>query len=171
MKHLWTCTACMLLSLSSATAQSIGPSTYNTTGGSNSAGPNTIEYAIGGVVAGNTYIASNLVVTQGVLQPKIAAPSNVETPTIAAADLFLFPNPAAQTLYLQPRFKKGGLLEYMLMDASGRMLRWKSVKLEQGNERQEISMGDFASGQYNLRVQWTQQGKTSSNVFKVQKIK
>lgn len=160
----------MLFTLA-AKAQSIGPSTYNTTGGSNSAGPNTIEYAIGDVVAGNTYIGSNLVVTQGVLQPVNPQPNGVETPGISAADLFVFPNPSAQTLFLQPRFSKGGTLEYSLLDASGRILTWKTVQLSHGNERQEVSMLPFAVGQYMLRVLWTQQGKTSSNVFKVQKIK
>lgn len=160
----------LLLSCLATYAQSIGPSAYNTTGGSNTAGTNTIEYAIGGVVSGNTFIASNLIVTPGVLQP-VTAPNAVKTPAIDASLLFLFPNPAAQTLFLQPRFATPGQLDYTLLDMAGRQLFTKSIALQSGNERQEIDMRPFASGQYHLRVLWNAQGKTGSMAFKVQKVK
>ena len=167
MKYLMTFLLCMLITVIT-TAQSVGPSSLNASGGSAVVSGNTFEYAIGDLLT-TTYTSSSLVVTQGVLQP-MPAPTGISTPGIAASDLSVFPNPASGYLFLQPGFSKGGVLEYLLLDATGKTVLQRSVTLTQGNERQEIVMTPFAAGQYMLQVQWRQQGQTYMNAYKVQKL-
>lgn len=169
MKQLMTLLSCMLFFTMHSTAQSIGPSSLNASGGSKVIGSNTFEYAIGSVVAGTSYISSGLVVTQGTLQP-LTSGTGISTPGIAASDLSVFPNPAAHNLFIQPRFGKGGTLEYALLDVLGRTVLQKTVVLKQGDERQEIIMSSFATGQYTLNVQWQQQGSTYISAYKIQKL-
>lgn len=167
MKHLFTILCCLFLSVWSH-AQSIGPSTLNATGNSATLSGNTYEYAIGGLI-GNSYVSDNLVVTPYALQP-VEPSTGIPTPGISVSELSVFPNPASHILYLQPKFGKKGVLEYVITDALGRTIATRKISLEKGNERQEIDMSSFALGQYNLTVQWLQQGKVSLSTFKVQKI-
>lgn len=150
-------------------AQSLGPATLNATGKSATVSGNTYEYAIGGLITGNTYTSASLVVTPGVLQP-MQASTGIGTPEITASDLSVFPNPAAHTLYLQPHFGKKGTLQYVITDVLGRTITTQKIALEKGNEKQEIDMSPYALGQYNLTVHWLQQGKTQKSTYKVQKI-
>lgn len=149
-------------------AQSLGPATLNATGKSATLSGNTYEYAIGGLT-GNTYTSASLVVTPGVLQP-VQVSTGIGTPEITTADLSVFPNPAAHTLYLQPHFGKKGTLQYVITDVLGRTIATQKINLEKGNEKQEIDMSPYAMGQYNLTVHWLQQGKTYRSTYKVQKI-
>lgn len=171
MKHLLTCLSTLLFLPLAMHAQSIGPSEMNATGKSVFAGSNTYEYAIGTVVAGNTFQSPGLIVTQGVLQPLIAEPSGVHEPGISSDNLSVYPNPVEQTLFLKPAFGKKGKLEYVLLDGAGRTIMKKSAALEQGNELQEIPMSPYAVGQYTLSVTWQHQGQLQSTAYKIQKIK
>jgi len=162
---------CLLLYSLAAGAQSIGPSTLNTAGGSQTIAGNTYEYAIGDVVAGNTYDGPGLVVTPGVLQPMVEDPSGINQPLIDAGALNVFPNPVEQVLFMQPDFKKGGILEYVLADVQGRVMLQGRAALGQGNERQQINMNHLAAASYNLNVVWKQAGKTYVRSYKIQKIK
>ncbi len=170
MKNLLPFLCCMLLVTSTGIAQSVGPAVLNTTGGHGTIGDNVFYYAIGDVVSHSTHISDNLVVTHGVLQPQVSDPNDIPVPVISSSDLLVFPNPADYILFLQPHFGGKGVLKFSLSDALGRMLITKEVSLEYGNEQQEIKMAPFAAGQYTLNVQWKQQGKISSNAYKIQKI-
>jgi hypothetical protein len=171
MKHLLTFLSALLFLPLAMHAQSIGPSEMNAAGKSVFAGSNTYEYAIGTVVAGNTFQSSSLIVTQGVLQPLIEEPNGVHEPGISSDNLSVYPNPVEQTLFLKPAFGKKGKLEYVLLDGAGRTIMKNSAALEQGNELQEIPMSSYAVGQYTLSVTWQHQGQSKSTAYKIQKIK
>lgn len=171
MKHLLTCLFSLLFLPLAMQAQSIGPSEMNAAGKSVFAGSNTYEYAIGTVVAGNTYQSSSLIVTQGVLQPLIEEPSGVHEPGISSDNLSVYPNPVQEVLFLKPAFGTKGKLEYVLLDGAGRTILKSGATLEHGNELQEIPMSVYAVGQYTLSVTWQHEGKSLSNAYKIQKIK
>jgi len=171
MKKLLTVLCLLLLCSMAARAQSIGPSTLNAAGGSRTIEGNTYEYAIGEVVAGSTYDGPGLIVTPGVLQPMIEDPDGIDQLVIDPGALGVFPNPVEQALFLQPDFKKKGILEYVLSDIQGRILLEKKVNLDQGNERQQIDMNHLAAATYNLSVVWKQAGKLYVKAFKIQKVK
>ena len=153
-----------------ATAQSIGPSTLNAAGGSAVIGGSTFEYAVGDVVAGTTLSSATLVVTQGVLQPARTSQGVHTVATITGLDVY--PSPVTDLLYLQPHMTKGGMLQYVLYDAAGKLvLKSGQVALQQGNERQEADVRTLAAGHYLLQVQWTEGGKQLNGAYKIQKIK
>lgn len=170
MNHLITFTSCLLLSAIGSNGQSIGPATLNTLGGSSTNNGNTYEFAIGSVVSGNTYISTSLIVTPGVLQPVLDNPEGIELPGISAGELSVYPNPVNQILFLQPHFKKGGTLEFALYDIAGRLIVRRTLNLIQGNEKQELPMASYATGQYVLQVRFLTQGQASVNAYKIQKI-
>jgi hypothetical protein len=151
-------------------AQSIGPSTINAAGNSRNIGANTYEYAIGEVVAGNTFANATLIVTPGVLQPNLT-PSGVTPQSIAAGDMKIFPSPVETTLFLQPSFNAGGTLKYALYDAAGKLVVSKESKLSSGKEQQSLEVAPYAAGDYVLQVLWIQAGKQYSAGYKVQKLR
>lgn len=168
MKKILTFLLCLLLLPALSPAQSIGPSTLNAAGKSVTISGNTYEYAIGGLIGGS-YVSSGLVVTPYALQP-VPPSTGIPTPGINASDLSVFPNPSNNVLYLQPKFGKKGTLEYVMTDVLGRTIASRKVSLEKGNERQEIDMTSYATGQYHLNVYWLQQGTSYHSTYKVQKI-
>src|SRR6218665_2294247 len=121
MKSLLTLISLFLLSLS-LHGQSVGPSEINAAGSSVTAGGNTYEYAIGTVVGAPAYISGSLVVTPGVLQPQVEATNGIAETAIPSDRLSVYPNPVEQTLFLKPDFGRKGVLQYVLMDASGRTI-------------------------------------------------
>ncbi len=151
-----------------AGAQSVGPSGITAAGRSVTAGGNTHEYAIGQVVSGETRSATGIVVTQGILQPRI---QSTGVAGIQKEELQVFPSPMDRELFLQPAFKGGGELSYTLYDASGRLVSRNSVRLQSGAERQSLQVANLAAGQYMLQVGWQQNGKLVSSAYQVQKIK
>ncbi len=161
--------ACCMLAIASTKAQSVGPSTLNASGGSKIIGNNTYEYSIGEMSVIATYSSSSLVVTQGILQPKLS-PGGIAQHHLSATDLSVYPNPVQSTLFVQPSFAKSGSLQYVLTDASGKTVAIHSANLDLGNERQEISMAPYAAGQYTLSIIWTAGGNTATGAYKIQKI-
>ena len=160
----------MVLLAAAATAQSVGPAELNAAGHSAINGGIIHEYAIGSVLGTPAYVSGSLVVTPGVLQPQTGT-VGTEHPGIAGSQLSVYPNPVEQTLFLKPAFGQQGTLQYLLTDGSGKTLATQTVRLERGDELQQILMSGYAVGQYNLQVSWQQQGQTHSNAYKIQKIK
>ncbi len=153
-----------------ARGQSVGPSTYNNTGGTGTIGTNTFDWSIGEMPVISSYISSAFSVTQGVLQP-------YETVTNAVHDQYLtsnlqvYPTPADNTIFLQPSFSTGGILQYSLQDIAGKVLALNEVKLVAGNEKQSLNMTGFAVGVYMLRIVYKQGDKTYTAPYKIQKVR
>jgi hypothetical protein len=151
-------------------AQSIGPAVLDVAGGSNTTAGITHEYAIGQVVAGNTYSSASLIVTPGVLQP-ITESTGVSQHVISGLDLRVYPAPVETVLFLQPAFKGGGRLSYSLYDMAGRMLLQQESVLVTGAEQQSIDVRALPAAQYSLQVTWQQAGQSTSTSYKIQKLR
>lgn len=152
-----------------AFAQSVGPSALDAAGASVAVGGNIYEYAIGQVMAGNTFSAPTLVVTPGVIQPNMTS-AGIKGQGITASQLHVYPSPAESTLHLQPAFNGNGTLQYSLYDAAGKPVISREAVLQSGIERQSLDITRIAAGQYMLQVIWTQSGSTYTSGYKVQKV-
>jgi hypothetical protein len=108
------------------------------------------------------------VVTPGVLQP--ASATGINTPTISAGDLQVYPSPVENMLYLQPAFNKSGVLQYNLFDAAGKLVIGAEARLQAGNEKQTVEVSQISVGQYTLQVNWIQSGVTYTAGYKIQKL-
>lgn len=170
MRIIYFLIATFLSGISASYAQSIGPATFNSSGGSATASGNTFEWSFGEMTAVHTATAANIIVTQGVLQP-LAGPSRIVTAKYAdAAMLKVYPVPAQNVVYLQPAFTSGGTLQYSLLDATGKSILKQSAGLKSGTERQSIDMTALPSGNYMLQVQYADTHVPYTNVYKIQKI-
>jgi hypothetical protein len=168
-KNRWLLLAgAFLFSSAPLFAQSIGPSTIDAAGSSFSGGGFSYEYAVGQLVAANTYISPGLVITHGVLQPQ--SPSGIGDQSIAAESLNVYPSPFENTLFLQPAFSAGGILQYGLFDAAGRLVLSREARLTSGTERQELTVAHIAAGQYFINVTWIQSGVKYVAAYKLQKL-
>lgn len=169
MRIVYFLIATFLSGLSAAHAQSVGPTTLNGAGGSATVGGNTYEWSVGEMTVVNTSTASNIVVTQGVLQPSQNA-SGISTEKTSATRLKVYPVPTLDIVYMQPSFNKPGKLTYLLTDAAGKTVQQQQVSLQTGQELQSVNMGSLPSGNYMLRVQFANADAPYSSVFKIQKI-
>lgn len=150
-------------------AQSVGPSTLNSAGKSSNIGPDTYEWSVGEMAVVSTYTSGSLVVTQGVLQPFDAA-LGVPANNRIAKNLNMFPNPAQDVLFLQPAFQPGTSLSYSLQAIDGKVLRSATTQLPTGSEKQTLQLNALAAGNYMLLVQVTENGRTFTNNYKIEKL-
>lgn len=164
---------CLVLTYSCGSfAQSIGPSALNSTGRSTTFNGITIEQSIGGIISGNTFESSGLIVTPGILQPKLSPPnSNGINDPKPSVEISVFPNPTEQMLFIQPGFLSKQFLDCTITDNLGRVLMARSFTLDKGNERQEINLSQLAASTYYLNLRWTQSNQDYTRSFKVQKTK
>lgn len=153
-----------------ASSQSLGPSELNATGASTSISGIVHEYAIGSVVATPAFSSANLVITPGVLQPD--QPTGIDKVPIAMDALRVFPSPMETVVHLDPAFNGGGSIGLRLLDASGKLVLSRNVKLSAGTERQSLDVSALAAGNYFLHVSWIATGETEQqSSFKLQKLK
>jgi hypothetical protein len=158
-----------LMIAANVSAQSVGPSELNASGGSATVGGNTFEYALGSVVATPAFSSASLVITPGVLQPSI---NGVKVETIAVGSLQVYPTPMDQILHIEPAFRSSGSLEYRLVDAAGKLVLNRTVRLSTGSERQALDVRELAAGNYFLQVSWTGTNAAEQRTaFKLQKLK
>lgn len=152
-----------------AHAQAISPSTLNATGGSKEIAGSVYEYSIGEMTLVHTASSSNLIVTQGLLQPM--------EESVSIADIILpdnamtvYPNPSQDILYIQPNLSGSGTLTMVLSDIAGRQMKQQSATLQTGNEKQSLTLHTLASGSYLLNVVFDQNGQKFIQSFRVQKV-
>jgi len=151
-------------------AQSIAPSTINATGSSAIINTNLYEWSIGEMTLVNTFSTSNLIVTQGVLQPSVSL-VGIEEEASKEIAIVLYPNPTSDYIQMQPDLNGAGKLNYMLFDNSGKLITQQTIQLASGKEAQQISLVGLPSGSYSLTVSVTQKKETVSKVYTIQKIK
>lgn len=162
MKKLKTTLLVLALSSGSLFAQS----TLNATGGQGTIGGNTYEYSIGEMTLVSTQSGSNIVVTQGLLQPSAKFATNTEDLIISQDQLNIYPNPSSAIVNIQPQFKSGGDLQLLLLDASGKVVQKLNKVLSSGTEKQQINISNLANGNYILNVNFGEM----KNSYKIQKI-
>jgi hypothetical protein len=163
-------TSCLIIStIAAAYGQSIGPSTINASGGSSVISGNTYEFSIGEMSLVNTAAGSNIIVTNGVLQPTLSA-TRVKDVNYLSDNLKVYPNPSDDILNIQPDFETGGQLTYHLYDALGRVMLTGEFNLTSGKEKQTISLSQLAASSYMLHLNLKKKGITYNASFNVQKI-
>jgi len=153
-----------------ASAQSIGPSTLNSAGGSAVIGGNTYEWSLGEMTVVSTYSDANLVVTQGLLQP-FNLSNGIHEHQLSAGALQVFPNPAEDVLFLQPAFKQGDKLSFALLDMTGKTILREEKTLITGKELQTIRLTALAAGNYMLQVAVITNGENYNTGYKIQKLR
>ena len=143
--------------------------TVNAAGGSAQLSGNTYEWSIGEMVLVNTVMTTNLVVTQGLLQPVLNT-TGIRQPELTADQLKVYPNPTKDIVFIQPNLKPNTSLSLLLYDISGRAFFRKTLVLKTGTEVQPVDLGKYAAGNYLLDIVAGTAGAASRNTFKIQKI-
>ncbi len=159
-----------ILSASGAFAQSIGPSTLNAAGGSATIAGNTYEWSAAEMTMVSTGTGTNLVVTQGVLQPTTPTTSVKDIRLLGADELKVYPVPTRDILYVLPALNQKGDLDLALTDINGRVVLQQTAHLTTGNEKQEINMSALSAGNYFLNAVFTGSESAQQTSFKIQKL-
>ncbi|WP_165836297.1 T9SS type A sorting domain-containing protein [Taibaiella soli] len=169
MKKVYYLSFLLLATGFTARGQGVGPSVLNSAGGDGTAGGNSFSWSMGEMALVSTVSNSNLVITQGVLQPS-EQPTGIRQNSLPVDALHVFPNPTSDLLYIQPSLNGAAKLEYTLMDITGRVIFNQSTDLPGGNEKQTINLSALANGHYALHVNVHLQQQDYQAVYKIEKL-
>lgn len=145
-------------------------STMNSTGGSKTISGNVYEYSIGEMTLVNTASSSNLIVTQGLLQP-IISETSISDDNFTLNNLSVYPSPFEDIVSIDAQMTTPGKLSIMLIDMGGKELFKKEWQLTTGKEINKFDLSSLASGTYLLQANYTYGNKTATKSFKIQKVK
>lgn len=162
---------CVLFLYSPTDAQPVKyTNTTNAAGGTANIAGNNYEWSVGEMALVNTSTASNIVVTQGVLQPAQGT-GDVKGYAGIMKNVSVFPVPSKSVVYLQYNFMEEGNLHYELMDMAGRMTLQKDIAVLPGSHKQEINLENLPNAGYMLHLVYrTSNHITTSASFKLEKI-
>jgi len=158
-----------LATIISAHAQSIGPATLNATGGSRIIGTQEFEWSVGEMTMVSTFTGSNVIVTQGILQPSADRTSVPNTPRLTS-HLQVFPNPASSVVNFRFTSADEGTLTCRLIDMTGKEIISHSVDVKQGINEQRVDLTSLACATYFLEITTHTPGSETES-YKIQKIK
>jgi hypothetical protein len=167
-KHALFLLTCTWLIHYQVNAQSIGPSTFNAAGGSNTIAGNTYEWSLGEMTLVSTFTGTGIIVTQGVLQPG-PIPNGIDGIFVNDGSLKAYPNPVSDLVNIQTDMKSPGSLTMQLYDATGKFIMQQNADQKTGKELHQLSMNRYAAGQYTLRVIYASLNGTYYSSFKLQK--
>jgi Secretion system C-terminal sorting domain len=156
----------------SARAQSITPSTHNSTGGTALLGTHIIDWSVGDMALVSTFSAASIIVTQGVLQPADKLPPLRINPELATInDIKVYPNPTSNLLMIEGSIAHSGTLEYQLIDIAGNVLMSNKEANSSGVFAQRLNVSQLAAATYYLQLIFTQSDHTTtSTTFTIQKL-
>jgi hypothetical protein len=158
------------LSLNTAIAQSIGPSTLNQTGGSATIGGDIFDWSVGEMTMVSTFSGPSVIVTQGVLQSEVL-PSGKKEISLAG-QLQVFPNPASSVINVQFSAVSAGSITCKLMDMTGKTMSVKKQAINQGTTTEQIDISRLAVATYLLNVSFNAPGKSEETTnYKIEKLK
>ncbi|RYE25192.1 MAG: T9SS type A sorting domain-containing protein [Sphingobacteriales bacterium] len=150
--------------------QSITPSMYNSAGGATKIGTNTYEWSVGEMTLVHTATSSNIIVTQGLLQPMPRNTTAIQTPIALYENLQVYPNPTSGIVYLQYNLPATGNMKYSLLDVTGKLIQNNQVAVERTGKL-SIDMGSIANATYMLYVYYQPiSGASQTASYKVNKI-
>jgi hypothetical protein len=146
-----------------------GQTTINAASNSVKIGANQFEYSIGEMTLISTERNSDLIVTQGFLQP------NANTKTVSQADgslsdwisqIKVYPNPTDNLLFFE--LNETGINEYasQICDAAGKIIATQKHTTVLGFNQIKYDVSSLAAGTYFLVITKSDDTKTS---FKIQK--
>ena len=155
-------------------SQCVTPATLNTTGGTNFFTFYRFEWSFGEAMAIVTMPSSNLIVTNGILQPGTNTPATVNNTGVWDKDeIKILPNPTQNWLEIDFFSKQTGKITLTLVDESGRRLGKKEFDYTGNGFIEKMDLSPFPSGQYFLNIQLTPTGVSvaKNGTYKVQKLK
>ena len=158
-----------LAAITGANAQSVGPATLNATGGSKTIGTQEFEWSVGEMTMVSTFAGSNVIVTQGVLQPSAAMTGVPNSPGLTD-QLQVFPNPVSSVVNFRYTSASEGTLNYRLIDMTGKVISSLSMNVKQGTNEQQVDLTSLACATYFLEITTHTPG-TETISYKIQKIK
>jgi hypothetical protein len=128
----------------------------------------TFQYSIGEMSLVDTKQGINFIITEGYLQPngRIGAPTTTEVLLDETYTISVYPNPTSNTLFIETFSEKAAVMQYQLVDATGKTVRQQEEKMDAGNAKVQLDLSSFSSGTYFLFVK--QANATKS--FKIQKV-
>lgn len=84
----------------------------------------------------------------------------------AAGDVRVWPNPAQGDLHIALETGEPGELYLRLYDGKGALVRKQRYAIDRGGNQVELSMSSFATGMYQLVLQWGAEQQRTVNVVK-----
>lgn len=168
--YLFSLLTFLFLSAKNADAQQ----TINVSSHSATIQGNTFDYSIGEMSLITTEKNTNLIVTQGFLQPNIL-PNEVQTPPantpIALSDLIkVYPNPTENILNVESIENADAEISYQLFDATGKVVLSEKAFWKAGNNKVSLDLKNFAAGSYYLMIRKPNaNGNLENFSYKIQK--
>jgi hypothetical protein len=149
--------------------------TLNVAGNTAKINEMTFDYSIGEMVLVSTEKSSNLIVTQGVLQPlqSTSSASSTEDAILSANDnpIKVYPNPTSQLVYVESYETNIIDYAYNLYDATGKIVLSHKGQTQVGLNKLELNLQSLASGSYYLMMQKSDpNGQNQNYSYKIQKI-
>ncbi len=150
--------------------QSISPSTLNGAGGSAVISGNVFEWSVAEMTLVNTATASNIVVTQGLLQPAPAS-TGIRKGNILGKLFKVYPNPTSGVLYIQYNVSSKGKLKYTVQDIAGKYITGHEITVIPGQQQETINMAGLPNATYMLYINYQpDNGVAESILYKIDKL-
>jgi hypothetical protein len=166
-KYLMLLVGCAAFSMA-AKAQSADLQTPCATAGEGTAGNMTISYSIGEMVLVDTKGTSNLLVTQGILQPETITADSTGNTGFEQGEVQLYPNPTPDKLTVSFGLLQTGAITLSIFDISGKYLERETFDYT-GFITKQYSLAKYAASTYVLQVIYTPAAGTrkKKGVFKI----
>jgi hypothetical protein len=124
-----------------------------------------ITYNVGEMVLTDTWSISNLLISQGILQPVNNEITGLNSFTIE--ELKVYPNPTSGVLIVTSHLNQAGKYSFTIMDAVGNIVKKQEVAMQQ-EIREVINLSTLAAGTYFLRIDFLPSSRISrSGVYKI----
>jgi hypothetical protein len=163
-----------VVAISSVSFGAQAQQTLNVSGHSAKIDGMTFDYSIGEMTLVSTERASNLIVTQGVLQPGAGSTSSpTSDATLSAVDnpIKVYPNPTSHLVFVEMYETSIQEFTYNLYDATGKIVMSQKGQTQAGLNKLELNLQSLASGSYYLMMRKNDvNGQTQNYSYKIQKV-
>jgi len=154
------------------TSSVCGQSILNTSGSSTVVNQMVHEWSIGEMLSINTYSASSIIVTEGVLQP-VNLVTSIDESTLNQAQsmITVYPNPTVDLVNIQIEEGISGKVVYTVRDMSGKIVSQQDSEAQNGQNPIAVDFTQAVKGQYTLQIQFNKDGSAISKTYNIQKIR
>ncbi|MEZ5047350.1 MAG: T9SS type A sorting domain-containing protein [Chitinophagaceae bacterium] len=131
----------------------------------------TFDYSIGEMAIISTEHQTNLIVTQGLLQPYDAGQDASTHPNSNALNILdyikVFPNPTQSIVNIESNESEEGTYHFQIIDAMGKVVYQHEQAFIPGVVKHQIDLSSYAQGNYYLLLR---KNTEESFSYKIQKI-
>ena len=142
-------------------AQQLSASVVSSAGGQFEKSNGSLDWTLGEIMT-ETYQKSNGFFTQGFQQPAVIKVTGIDE--IKEMNLFVYPNPAREALYIKTT--ASGDFQFELFNLQGQKLVSKNSSAN-GTQIQEIDLRGFSAALYLLRISNTSTGMSSLHKIEI----